>query len=390
MARNSNRLTARRVATLTKPGLYADGNGLYLGVGKGAARSWVYVYRRGTKRTELGLGSLRDVSLAEARMRASEYRKRVLAGENPRTGLGATGVPTFGEVADEYISTHERTWSNPKHLAQWKMTLSKYAAPLRAKRVDEISVEDVLAVLKPHWTRTPETAKRLRGRIEAVLDAAKARGLRSGENPAVWKGNLKHLLPAQPKLARGHHSAMAYKDVPNFLARLRAREGVAPRALEFAILTAARSSEVRLASWDEIDFDAEVWTVPAARMKARREHRVPLTPRTIAILEEMGRAGRVGLIFPGQRGGRPLSDASLSAVLRRMKVDVTVHGFRSSFKDWAREQTEFPNELSEAALAHVIGNKVEAAYARGDVLERRRELMKAWEEFGCADVRFTR
>jgi integrase len=375
--RTINRLSARRVATISTPGLHADGGGLYLRVAKdGNGRSWVLLFRKGAKRTELGLGSSSTMSLADARREAAACRRLLLAGEDPRNRRG-NRTPTFGQVADDYVAAHEKSWSNPKHVAQWKMTLRRYAGPLRQIPINRIGVEDVVRVLRPIWQRVPETAARVRGRIEAVLDAAKAQGLRGGENPAVWKGNLKHLLPARAKLTRGHHAALPYNDLPGFMARLRKQLGVAARALEFAILTAARSNEARGAMWDEVDVQGKVWIVPASRMKAHREHRVPLSDRAIATLGEMGKAGRTGLIFPGLREG-PLSDASLGAVLKRMEVDVTVHGFRSTFKDWARECTSFQNELSEAALAHVIGDKVEAAYARGDVLERRRELMDAW------------
>ena len=381
MARISNGLTTRQVRTIMTPGLHADGAGLYLSVGGGNSRSWFYIYRSGSKRTQIGLGSVRDITLAEARGRAADLRKSILAGGQPRSWRATSTVTTFGQLADEYIATHERSWSNPKNAAQWKMTLRNYAAPLHKKPVNGITVQDVLAVLKPHWQRVPETASRLRGRIEAILDAAKAKELRSGENPAAWKGNLKHWLPARAKLPRGHHAALPYKEMHTFMAQLRGREGVAARALEFVILTAGRSNEVRSADWNEIDAEAKVWTVPANRMKTRRPHRVPLCGRAVAILDEMGRAGRIGLIFPGQRRGRPLSASSVAAVLKGMRPDVTVHGFRSTFKDWSRECTPFPNELSEAALAHVIGDKVEAAYARGDMLQRRRELMEAWAQF---------
>jgi hypothetical protein len=231
MAHIANRLTAREVLTITVPGLHADGAGLYLSVGGGNSRSWFYIYRSGRKRTQIGLGSVRDVTLAEARGRAADLRKRVLDGENPRSWRATATVKTFGQLAEEYIATHERGWSNPKHAAQWKMTLRNYAAPLHNKPVNGITVEDVLAVLRPQWQRAPETASRLRGRIEAILDAAKAKGLRSGENPAAWKGNLKHWLPARTKLPRGHHAALLYKEMPAFMAQLRASEGVAARAL---------------------------------------------------------------------------------------------------------------------------------------------------------------
>ena len=240
---------------------------------------------------------------------------------------------------------------------------------------------DVLAVLKPHWEQRPETAGRLRGRIERVLNAAKAAGHRTGENPAAWRGHLENLLPPRQKLGRGHHEALPWSQVPEFMGALRQREGVAALAVEFAILTAARSGEVRGAAWDEFDVAAKLWTVPPERMKAGREHRVPLTARAVEIIETVSKLPNDAYVFPGMKSGAPLSDMSLSAVLRRMTVAATVHGFRSSFKDWASEATSYPNELSEAALAHITGDKVERAYRRGDALERRRELMEAWAQY---------
>jgi integrase len=290
-------------------------------------------------------------------------------------------VPTFGEFADRYIKAHRSSWRNEKHIGQWQTTLATYAAPIRDKAVDEVTREDVLAVLKPIWTTKNETASRLRGRIEAVLDAAKAEGLRQGENPAAWKGNLKHSLPKRQKLQRGHHPAMAYEKVPAFVQALRARDATAARALEFLILTAARSGEVLGTHWGEVDLERGIWTVPAARMKAGREHRVPLSDRAKAVLEEMETVRAGDLVFPG-RGGRSMSNMAMEMLLRRMKADeVTVHGFRSSFRDWAAEETPFPREIAEAALAHVVGDSTERAYRRGDALERRRELMQAWAHF---------
>ena len=266
------------------------------------------------------------------------------------------------------------------------MTLREYAAPLRGKPVDQISVADVLACLKPHWEQRPETADRLRGRIERVLNAAKASGHRAGENPAAWRGHLENLLPKRSKLSRGHHAAMPFADVPGFLADLRKRGGIAALAVEFLVLTAARSGEVRGALWSEFDLAAKVWTIPAVRMKAGKEHRVPLTARALAILDTIKPLARAdGLVFPSLKPGRPLSDMSLSAVLRRMKIaDATCHGFRSSFKDWATSTTSYPSELSEWCLAHITGDKAERAYRRQDQLERRRELMAAWEQFCTA------
>ena len=261
------------------------------------------------------------------------------------------------------------------------MTLTVYAGPLRSMPVDVITTEDILAVLKPVWSTKAETASRLRGRIERVLNAAKAKGLRSGENPAAWRGHLENLLPKRQKLTRGHHAAMPYADVPAFVARLRERDAVAALALEFAILTAGRSGEVLGARWSEVDFGARIWTIPPQRMKAAREHRVPLSESAFAILEKLGEARVSEFIFPGQGAGRPLSEMVLRRMLRRDADVVTVHGFRSSFRDWAGNETHFPRELAEAALAHVVGDKAEQAYRRSDALEKRRTLMEAWAQW---------
>jgi integrase len=276
------------------------------------------------------------------------------------------------------------SWRNGKHAAQWKMTLEQYAAPLRRVPVNKITTDDVLSVLKPLWNTKAETASRLRGRIERVLDAAKAQGLRSGENPARWRGHLDQLLPRRQQLARGHHAAMNYADVPILTQNLQAREGTAARALEFAILTAARSGEVLGARWHEFDLDKGLWTVPATRMKAGREHRVPLPQRALKIIKALGEDRHGDFVFPGQKERSPLSAMALEMVLRRMRIEhATVHGFRSAFRDWAAERTTFSNEVCEAALAHVIENKAEAAYRRGDLFEKRRKLMEAWDAY-CA------
>ncbi|WP_407123201.1 tyrosine-type recombinase/integrase [Bradyrhizobium sp. STM 3561] len=271
---------------------------------------------------------------------------------------------------------------NEKHKAQWKSTLETYAASLRAKPVDTISTDDVLAALKPIWTTKAETASRVRGRIEKVLDAAKAKGFREGENPARWRGHLDHLLPKPSKLARGHHPAMAYEQLPAFIADLRLREATAALALEFCILTAARSGEVLGMLWSEIDFDKKTWTVPAKRMKAGRQHRVPLSSRAVAILRQLEKLKTSDFVFAGQKRNRPLSNMAMDMMLRRTKVgDVTVHGFRSSFRDWAGNVSSFPREIVETALAHVIGDKAEQAYRRSDALDKRRKLMEAWAAY---------
>ncbi len=383
MAGGKQKLTARAAAT-TKPGRYGDGAGLYLVVAPSGARKWVYRFTFAGKVTEAGLGAADVVSLAEARNKAHEARKMLEAGKNPveakrQAAIIEAGKPTFGAIADALMAAKESEWRNPKHRAQWRMTLETYAAPLRSRPVDEIDTAAVLDVLKPLWQAKPETASRLRGRIEAVLDAAKAQGHRSGENPAAWRGHLAHLLPKRGKLTRGHHAAMAYADVPAFVARLRKREALAALALEFCILTAARSGEVLGARWSEIDLAAKVWTVPAERMKATREHRIPLSEPALAILEKLSEARTGELVFPGQCAGKPLSNTAMEMLLRRMDQDaVTVHGFRSAFRDWAGNETHFAREVAEAALAHVVGDKAEQAYRRGDALEKRRALMAAW------------
>jgi integrase len=381
MARQLHTLSARTVATLTKSGRHSDGGGLYLNITASGARSWVFMWKVGGKRREMGLGPLRDVPLAKARERAAEVRQKLADGLDPIAARDKPKVTTFGEAADALIESMASSWRNEKHRAQWKMTLTVYCEPLRAKPVTEIGTEDILKVLKPLWTTKPETASRLRGRIERVFDFARARGQGSGENPARWRGHLDAILPKRAKLTRGHHKAMPFDEVPAFVAALREREGVAPRALEFAILTAARSGEVMGARWGEISLEAQVWTVPATRMKAARVHRVSLSARAVAILREMQQKQLSDLVFPGTKPGRPLSVMALEMVLRRMKADVTVHGFRSAFRDWAGERTHFPREMAEAALAHLVGDAVERAYRRGDALEKRRELMEAWAKF---------
>jgi integrase len=386
-----HKLSARRVTTEVKTGRHSDGGGLYLVVGPTGSRKWLFIYRSAGKQREMGLGAAvgaEAVSLAEARIRAAECRAVLARGADPievrreqKAQAPLRLVPTFGEFADRYIEAHRSSWRNEKHIGQWQTTLSTYAAPLRDKVVDEVTREHVLAILKPIWATKNETASRLRGRIEVILDAAKAEGLRQGENPAAWKGNLKHSLPKRQKLQRGHHPAMAYEKVPVFVQALRARDATAARALEFLILTAARSGEVLGARWGEIDLERGIWIVPTARMKAGREHRVPLSDRAKTILEAMAAVRAGDLVFPG-RGGRPMSNMAMEMLLRRMKEDeVTVHGFRSSFRDWAAEETPFPREIAEAALAHVVGDSTERAYRRGDALERRRELMQAWADY---------
>jgi integrase len=381
------KLSARAAAT-TKPGRTCDGRGLWLVVSPSGARKWVFRFTYCGRVTEMGLGGY-GTTLAQAREKAAEAGKLVASGINPiearrEAGRIAAGKPTFGRCADALLAAKASEWRNEKHRAQWAMTLAEYAKPLRALPVDEIDTEAVLVVLQPLWQARPETASRLRGRIEAVLDAARAKGYisRNEANPARWRGHLDKLLPKRQKLTRGHHAAMAFDDVPEFIGKLRERDACAALALEFLTLTAARSGEVLGARWAEFDLEGKVWTVPAARMKAGRDHRVPLPGRALAILTEIAK-GRTGeFVFAGQKGGKPLSGMAMEMVLRRMKVDgVTVHGFRSAFRDWCGEATSFPRELAEAALAHVSGDATERAYRRGDALEKRRKLMEAWANF---------
>jgi len=393
-----HKLSARRVATEATQGRHSDGGGLYLVVGSSGSRKWLFIFRRDGKQREMGLGAAvgsTAVSLADARSRAAECRVELAKGCDPievrrerKVQASVRTTPTFGEFADQYIEAHRSSWRNEKHAAQWQTTLNTYAGPIREKPINEVTRDDVLAILKPIWQTKNETASRLRGRIEVVLDAAKAEGLRNGQNPAAWKGNLKHSLPKRQKLQRGHHAAMPYQKVPAFVQSLRQRNATAARALEFLILTAARSGEVFGADWTEVDLERAIWTVPPARMKAGREHRVPLPTRAVSILKEMEavRQADVQPLFPGRRG-KPLSGMAMEMLLRRMKIeDATVHGFRSSFRDWAAEETPFAREIAEAALAHVVGDATERAYRRGDALERRRQLMQAWADYLGAEV----
>ncbi len=382
------KLTARKVET-AKAGKYGDGSGLQLAVAPTGAKKWVLRFLWQGKAREMGLGSYPEVGLADAREKALAGRRLARSGVDPIAARKiGEGVPTFGEIADEIAGKLAEGFRNEKHKAQWRMTLTVYAEPLRAKPVDKIETADILSVLQPIWLTKPETASRVRGRIERVLNAAKAKGYRTGENPATWRGHLENLLPKPSRLSRGHHAAMRYQDVPAFIAKLRERDAVAALALEFAILTATRSGEVLGALWAEIDLDAKVWTIPPERMKAAREHRVPVSDRGVAILKQMETARTGDFVFPGQRADKPLSVMAMEMVLRRMGVeDATVHGFRSAFRDWAGNETHFPRELAEHALAHVIGDKAEQAYRRSDALARRRELMDAWARHceGAAD-----
>jgi integrase len=336
----------------------------------------------------MGLGSVKTgVGLAEARAARDEARRVRQSGRNPievrrEARRRAASKPTFGEIADALLEAKAHEWRNEKHREQWRWSLTEAVAELRPRSVDEIGTEAILAVLKPLWIAKPETASRLRGRVEAVLDAAKAQGHRSGENPAAWRGHLSHLLPKRSKLKRGHHAAMPYADVPALMTKLWVQNSIAATALEFCILTATRTGEVLGARWSEMDMAGKVWTVPAGRMKSAREHRVPLSERALAILEKLSPMRTGTFVFPSPRGVRSLSHVAMAKVLARLGIQgVTVHGFRSAFRDWAGNETHFAREVAEAALAHVIGDKAEQAYRRSDALEKRRKLMDAWAAY---------
>lgn len=396
LARGLNKLSASTVASeKLAAGRHSDGGGLYLNVSKTGAKSWLFMWVSNGKRYEMGLGSAaktgkaETISLRQARDKAQEIRDILGRRGDPfmeaSDRRAAIKLETFGSVADTFISIMKPSWSNPKHVAQWELTLGDaYCLKLRKIAVQEIDTEHVLQVLTPVWQKKPETASRLRGRIEKVLDYAKAKGWRSGDNPARWNGHLKNALPIRKKESVKHHEAMQYQSVPEFYQSL--SDAMAAKALQFLILTASRSNEVLGAMWDEFDLDAGVWTVPKTRMKARVEHRVPLVPQAIAIIEALKEIRTCDYVFFGQRPKRPLSNMAMDMLLRRMEVEVTVHGFRSSFRDWAGDATNFPRDVAEAALAHTVGNKVEAAYRRGDALDKRRKMMIAWANY-CSNTR---
>jgi integrase len=389
MARVAERLTARAIQAAKARGLYADGKGLYLRVGPTGSKSWIYRYVSAGRQHDLGLGPFPEVSLAEARERAMAQRRLRINGNDPlaerRSQRHAETVQrikaqTFRQSAVAYIEAHSAGWRGGKQAEQWRQSLTAYAYPMLGDLpVQAIDTSAVLAAVEPVWRTKTETATRVRERIEAVLNWATARGYRAGENPARWKGHLANLLPARSKVQRvAHHPALPYAEIADFMAELRARDGVPARALEFLILTAARSGEVLKAGWDEIDLKERIWTVPAERTKTGRQHRVPLSDEAIAALPEC--TGE--FIFPG-RGGAP-SKTALFDMLRRMgRDDLTTHGFRSTFRDWAGERTAYPREVAEMALAHTVGDAVERAYARGDLFEKRRQLMQAWADY-CA------
>jgi integrase len=404
MARQIERLSSAKVKH-AKPGKHPDGGGLYLQVTVGkdgqTNKSWLYRFELGGRERWMGLGSLNTIGLAESREAAKECRKLTREGRDPvelrHAGRASQRVVkaksmTFAQCAVAYMASHESGWRNAKHRQAWYNTLRDYATPVIGNLpVQSVDTGLVLQVLQPIWNSRTETASRLRGRIESVLDWAKVSGHRAGENPARWRGHLDHLLPKPTKIKKvEHHEALPYRDLPGLLVALRAREGVEARALEFLILTAARSGEVLGAAWNEIDTAAKVWTVPADRMKAGIEQRVPLSLAAVAVIETMRERRQNNWLFPGHREGRPLGPVALLLVVRRLApVGTTVHGFRSSFRDWCAERTNYANHVVEAALAHAVSNKVEAAYRRSDLFEQRARLMDDWARFCCLPVAVT-
>lgn len=396
-------LTARQVATEKRPGTYPDGGNLYLKVAKAGARSWIFRYMLAGRRRDMGLGPIAFVSLAQARVKAFELRRDIWRDkqvadlpldqvdpiEKRKTAKATITIkastPSFAAIADRYIAAHESSWSSRKHQRQWRQSLDAHINPaIGTLPIPDVDRAAVLRVLAPMWTTIPETASRCRGRIEAIIDYAIASGLREGPNPAAWKGGLQALLPKRSSIAHAkpvHFNALPYADLPEFMTELRALPGAHARAFELMVLTCTRTNEVLGAKWAEIDFQARLWTVPASRMKGRREHRVPLSTAALAVLDRIKEAGRASdYLFPGRNSNAPASDMALLLVLRKLGRKVTAHGFRSTFSDWVTESTNFPTEAREMALAHRVGSQVEQAYRRTDMVERRRQLMEAWAQ----------
>ena len=387
MARNTNRLTALEVAKLEKPGYHCDGDGLYLQVSKSGSKSWIMRYTMAGKPCEMGLGSLNAFTLAEARQRATAQRKLLTDGIDPlatkRSDLLArrmaeANIITFDKAATAFIEGNKAGWRNAKHADQWRNTLATYASPvIGSLPVNQIETSHIMRILSPIWTTKTETATRVRGRIEKILDWAKVQGYRTGDNPALWRGHLSEALPKPSKVAdAGHHAALPWSEINAFMVALQAMRGAGARAMEIIVLTATRTSEVINAKWSEFDLDAKLWTIPKERMKSFKEHRVPLSESVIRLLNAQPHQGEY--VFPGVKG-KPLSNMACLETLRRMgRGDLTVHGFRSTFRDWVSETTSYPRDVAEMALAHTIEDKSEAAYRRGDLIEKRRALMSDW------------
>ena len=393
VTRTLNRLSALKVARAKQPGMYADGGGLYLRVAEGGSKQWVFRYAAGTRDRDMGLGPVHTLTLPEAREKAREARLLRLDGIDPieakRARIAALRAAdaramTFKQCAEGFIKDNEASWTSARHRQEWVGSLVRLVYPtLGSLPVAAIDTPLVLKVLKPIWEKTPETASRVRGRIDNVLGWATVHHYRAGDNPARWGGLLEHALPARSKIAKvEHHAALPYAEIGAFVAKLRGDSGVAAACLQFITLTAARLDEARSSTWDEIDLANRIWVVPARRMKADKEHRVPLSDGTIAILEQMQVIRQSDYVFPGRLEGRPIGDNTIWRLAKEAAgSDITIHGLRSSFRDWAAERTSFPREVAEMALAHAIPNAVEAAYRRGDLFEKRRRLMDAWATY---------
>lgn len=398
MASVRNRLTVAAVNGMKKPGLHADGDGLYLRVSASGTKGWIFRFKLNGRQRDAGLGRYPSVSLAQARKGADAFRLHVACGRDPievreaeRAAERAASIEpwTFERCARAYIASYDAGWRNDKHRAQWPSSLARYVYPkIGSRAVDSIATSDVMRVLQPIWNSKPETASRIRGRIERVLNWAKAQGYRGGEKPAQWRGHFDQLLPAKSKVRQVvHHAAMPYADVPSFMKRLRNESSISACALEFLILTASRTGETLGAMWDEIDWDRSVWQIPGQRMKAGKDHIVPLNDRAVEILKTLHEVRSNDYVFLGLKPGRALSQMSLLMLLRRMKCgQFTAHGFRSSFRDWTAECHSASAEVAEMALAHTVSNAVEAAYRRGNLLEKRRSLMRDWGSYCCRNV----
>ena len=391
MARTHNKLTTKTINSLKNPGYYSDGNGLYLQISKSLTKSWLFIYKRDGKKFEIGLGSLNTETLVEAREKAQDYKKLLASGINPLTEkrkneqerlLANALSMTFEQCVTSYFELNKHAWKNTKHASQWLNTLTQYCNPIIGNlAIEDIDTALVTKCLEPIWITKNETASRLRGRIEQVLSWATVKKYRTGENPARWKGHLDQILPKPSKVQTAkHYPALPFVEITSFMKQLKRQDGIAAKCLEFTILCAARTNEAIGATWDEIDIDAKIWTIPAERMKAEKEHRVPLSDRSIDLLKEMQSFITNDFVFPSAKKG--LSNMAMLKLLKRMdRQNITVHGFRSSFRDWAAELTEYPNFVVEMSLAHTIKNQAEAAYRRGDLLEKRFRLMNDWDRF---------
>ena len=384
MARGKHKLSTRFVENVTKAGHHSDGQGLYLIVRASGSKSWSHVWIKNGKRREMGLGGLSKVPLALAREQAEQIRHQIGRGLNPFQERAIVRTKPFGEVADMLLVELEKGWTSEKHGAQWRRALKVLCEPIRSKNIDDIETNDILKILKPVLAASPETGRRLRSRVERVLDYASAHNWRDGENPARWKGHLENILINAPKKTRKHFAAMPYSDVPVFMAKLTGNEAMSAKALMFTIFTAARTGEALGARWSEIDFENKVWRVPSERMKIRREHIVPLSDGAMNILETLHQDRKSDLVFHGKKPDTPLSNMAMAMVMRRMGLGhFTVHGFRSSFRDFAGDKTTASREVAEASLAHRVGNIVELSYRRSSALEKRTELMAIWSHY-CA------